>query len=96
MSSHDSRRFSNTFFLILSRLTWLFRALGITAMAKTLKKTYVVVGRAEGRGGSVFRKLRLPGGETTWVMNERVYRKSLDEADHKLREVTAKRKPAAA
>jgi hypothetical protein len=65
-------------------------------MAKKNKKTYVMVGGARSQGSAVFYKLHLPSGNTAWVMNQNVYRKSLRAADQKLREVIAKRKSAAA
>ncbi|HZJ13201.1 MAG TPA: hypothetical protein VFD26_11255 [Methyloceanibacter sp.] len=63
-------------------------------MAK-IKKRSVVVGTTS-KGNSVFRKLKLPDGKSTSVMNERVYRESLGAADKKLREIAPKRSRSAA
>lgn len=48
------------------------------------KKTYFSIGRSTKNG--VFRDVKMPGGSTTRVMNEKVFLRALDRADKKVRE----------
>lgn len=48
------------------------------------RKTYFSIGRSAKDG--VFRDVKMPGGSTTRVMSEKVFRHALNEADKKVRE----------
>lgn len=50
----------------------------------TNRKTYFSIGRNAKDG--VFRDVKMPGGSTTRVMSEKVFRRALDSADKKVRE----------
>jgi cold shock protein len=85
----ESRISLKACFLLLSSL------LGIREPMSKAQKRYVVVGETSDRKpGRVFQKMRLPDGETTWVMNKRIYRRALGEADRTLRDVIVRRKTA--
>lgn len=50
----------------------------------TERKTYFSIGRNANDG--VFRDVKMPGGSTTRVMSEKVFRQALSNADKKIRE----------